>query len=355
MNKKDITFTKKMVSNPDNSAITKIATCYVNVSNDHEVAIQEPEPFLLIEEDEAELYCSFLKKAMNAKMDKNAFLADDNRKWAQRLIDTGLTDKSLLTEICTEISENYPSNENYSIMFALCSFPQKPNETFPVLIVMIQPCKLDKPGLVYDYKGCQFAARKKELALDVPTQAFMYPAISDFTPDYNHVLCVSKNTKLVTALRAFNESLFGCVMKPSVEEQKQAFRNIIASGFDTGKATYECVKDVVDYINELTEENALSGEDKSFTPNDLADMIINSGCVEKEKAEDMKNASKEAGMIELNPELMIDKSVSIETDTATVKVDKLGLDQIKIRVIDGEECFIIPARNAVIAGIEVKG
>lgn len=355
MNKKDATFIRKSVSNPETSVVAKIASCYVDVLHDEDIRVQPAAPFLAIPEDEVELYCGFLKKGLNAKPDSNAFLVKHSAEWLKPLLDSKLEDLDLLGNACAAIRDNYSSDENYSIIFAYGSYEGLPvSGTFPFLVVMIQPCAFDKPGIVYDYKDNAFGARKKERALGAPVQTFMYPAVSDLAADWEHVLCVSKTAKAVDDLRRFIEGLLGGKIDPSLDEQKALFNSIVESGFENGKASYACVQDVVDRVNELAVESSL-GEDRTLTPKELAKTLIDSGYIEEDRAEFVREAAEEAGKVGFNPELIVDKNISIVTDSATIKVAKDDLDQIRVKVIDGEECYVIPARNATIAGIAVNG
>lgn len=355
MNKKDSIFLKKTISVTDNTPVIKIASCYVDVLHDADIRIQQVIPFQMIPEDEMDIYCGFLKKGLNAKPDSNAFEVKPSNDWMKNLLDSKFEDLDMIEEACGLIRDNYSSDENYSVIFAYGNYDDSPAGTFPFLVVMIQPCVFDKPGIVYDYKGNAFGARKKERALEAPVQTFMYPSVSSMAADWEHVLCVSKTAKAVDGLRPFIEHLLEGKIDPSVDEQKMLFNSIVESGFENGKASYACVQNVVNHVNELATESRLSDEKKTISPKELAESLIGSGSIEAGREEYVREAAAEINSNGFNPELIIGKSISIVTDLATIKVDKDDLDRIQVKVIDGEECYVIPARNATIAGIAVRG
>ena len=239
MDKRDQSLLKNKVisKSSEDTSVVRIASCYVDKWK-NEIKYQEPRILMRMDESEVEQYLAFMVKGVGGKLGSSAMELDaGSEDLFSRLRTSRLEDESIIRQTCEKIYENYVSEENFGILLAYGEFDlpdvndNTPDEVYSYVIVMIQPCPLSKPGLVFDSGENLFIDRIKDHALGVPAHAFLYPSLDGIHTDIDHSFYCAKTAKLTKDIVDTVGALFNSSIPLPAEEQKEGFRKILQGGF----------------------------------------------------------------------------------------------------------------------------
>lgn len=355
MTKKDIAFFKKIIGNSDYTPISKIASCYVDISRD-DIRFQEPQTFMRLDESELTQYCQLFKKGVSGKLGTTVIELDVTENLIAPLRDNGISDMDEIEHVALTIRDNYNAEGNYCIFFASGAYdiPEKDGkdgeEVYSFILVLVQPCNLSKPGIKYDSPKNEFANRMTEPMLDSPTYAFLYPALDELHPDVSKAVFYSKNEKISGKAGQIILALFGTEIPLSPDSQKEGFHELLQSAYD-GRVPYGAIFNVYDHLQETLVDMQLSGEDVKLSEKELMNTIIECGDVPEEKKEDLKEAAAGYEGCSFSVSNLVPEKVNIDTGNATIKTGIESLSQIERRIIDGVDYYLIPAGDSTIDGI----
>lgn len=357
MTKKDIALFKKLVSNPEETPVTKSVSCYVDVSRDM-VAYQKPATFLNIEDRQRELFCAFIKKGVTGKIGSTAIELLPEENLLERLRDCELNEDSVRKAV-DAIRSNYHTDENYCIYFLYGAYdvPDKERdseEVYRFVLVLIQPCPLSKPAIMYDAPGNTFTGRRSDRILDAPLHTFLWPALDEGHTDIDHAVYYAKTEKMVAKSGALIPALFGTNIPLTPSEQKSGFQKMLETAFNN-EVPYDAVKGIYDCLAEKCIDMSLSGEDMRLKPNELADIIIEQGNIPETDQEAAKEAAKEFAGRDFSVSNIVPQKVTIETESANIKSELSEMFTIERRMIDGKDYYLIPARHSSVDGLLLAG
>lgn len=118
MTKKDIAFFKKIIGNSDYTPISKIASCYVDISHD-DIRYQKPQTFMRLDESELTQYCQLFKKGVSGKLGTTVIELDVTENLIDPLRDNGISDMDEIERVALTIRDNYNAEGNYCIFLLL--------------------------------------------------------------------------------------------------------------------------------------------------------------------------------------------------------------------------------------------
>lgn len=361
MQKKDMALIKKIIGSLENTCVTKIASCYVDVLNGN-INIMEPEVFLSIPEEEMLQFCSLFKKAVTGQIGSTAIEVKYKKNHLKAVWEDKLKDSDILMAACEEIQGSYHSDDNYCILFASGAWDVPPDrektdeyeEVYDFLLVTIIPCSLSPSGIIYDQPNNSLINRSKDRALGAPMISFLYPSFDCCHTNIDHVMTIMKNTKLFDQAKNMVKEIFETDLPLSAEAQKEHFHDIIRSGFEGENVSYETLQGVYDHISDLQIDAELSGEDVKLSAEELGEMVVKYGELEGENAEKVRETVKEFQGCEFASSNIAPKKLDIETDVAMIKFDLRDIGEIKKKVVDGIEYYLIPAKHVQIDNMTVK-
>ena len=353
MNKKDIAMTKNIVSNPEFTSVIRCASCYVDVDK-KEILYQDAKYFLNMDEEQFLQYLSFMKKGLSGKLGSTAVEIKPENNNLESLRDSKLQDVDEIHKVAEKIMESYRSGSNYSIFFAYGEYdiPEKnrdSEEVYCYILILLQPCPLSKPGIMYDRPRNDFINKSLDRLVNVPSITILFPSLDEGHTNIDHAAIYTKNAKQIPEAKNISLSLFDVTIPLSAEEQHDGFQELILAAFDN-QPPYDAIKNIYDSLAEKKIDTDISGNDITLTEKELAEIIIECGGCEDRKEEILKLAQNYEGNHFSINNLVSDK-VSIETGSATIKADLVDMYTIEKRTIDGREYYLIPARRSSVDGL----
>lgn len=355
MVKKDISVIKKMVTSLENVSVQKIASCFVKVDA-HDIRIQDEVNFLSLEEEESIQYLDLFKKALTGKANDTVMQLTHKSPVLEELYKSKLNDRGMIEQVCDKVSELYRSEGDYCILFAYgeADVPGLEENTYTYLLMTIVPCSLSKPGITYEYKDNRLAQRIKETVLGTPRTAFLYPAFSDMAPDCSGTMYYTKSAKTAEEDENFVRDLLQAETALTAEGQKKMLQDIVSAAFSGSRVPYSVVRDVMTNLYDRMESSASGQEDTTVSAEELAGILKD--CV-GEESPDLKSLGDAVDTHRDNRvdiKNLTDKPVKIETDSAVIRMERIDLDLLQKKEINGQEYYIVPARNASIDSIPVR-
>lgn len=361
MNKKDLSKIKKIISKKEDTPIRRVASCYIDVSKS-EPRYQDPEMFEMLDDAELEQFLAFFKKSLTGNLGTTAF--ELNTRDANVLIDEIRKDElnktSLIEKVCESVRDTIKMDDNYCVYFAFGAYDVPPDEeremdseeVYNFVLVMIQPCKLSKPGIKYDYPNNNFKDRTKDRLLEAPIISFLYPSFDEGHTDIDHAMCFIKNAKNRENYQDLVNALFDTSIPASVETQKEGFYNIVSSGHNYN-LPYEALQNVYEELNQIRVDSEMTGDEIKLTANDICDIVKREANIPKEKEDEINAQVAKYAMCEFSLDNIAPKTIGVKTDKATFKVDLTEIGSIKKKMIDGIEYFLIPVDNATVEDMGV--
>jgi len=359
----------------ERTAITKICGCYVDGNKNIQAMFSDT--FLCKPEEETFKYFEIFKKTLSGSVGKNLINVEfptaeefngGKQEVLLKLRDSRLEDEDLLTEFYQNIISSYSAESNYLILLIREPYdvPGKSKnkealddtseEVYDYILCSICPVKLSKPGLSFSEASGKIENRTREWEVGMPKNGFLFPAFNDRGADIHSALYFSKDSKKLQD--DFIDSLFGCVIPMSSEEQKEAFQIIIEETLGN-ECDYDTVKAIHEKLNEMAEEHVLKEipEPLKLEKEDVKQLFRDSG-VGKEKMDllgvSYDNAIRKGSPL-LAANLIGNRVFEVKTSDVVVKVNPERTDLVQTKVIDGVRCVVIEATDQVeVNGVVVK-
>ena len=356
MDKKDLSKLKRVIGREDDTPVSKVASCYVDVEK-KDTRYQKPESFHSLGEKEAIQFLTFFKKSLTGNLGTTAVEIDtrNGNVILEKLRKSELGNEDMIRDVCENITESVNMDDNYCVYIAYGAYDVPPDgereldseEVYNFILVMIQPCKMSKPGIKYDYPGNLFTDRRKDRMLTPPVISFLYPSFDKGHTDSDRAMCFIKGAKNREQYQDLVKCLFGVNIPTSVETQKEGFYNIMSAGFDF-KLPYETVQNVYERLNDMKVDSSLSGEEVKLTAREIADIVESETDNDEVNTDEIKQQVEKYADCDFSIDNLAPKIVGLKTDKALIKFELQEVGSIKRQTIDGVDYFLIPADNATI-------
>lgn len=372
MNKKEIMEIKKQFTAP-NCNITRIAMCYVN--HKKEIILSKTEAFFSLPEEEMFKYFDIFRKSLSGSKGKNLYDVDfpvvdgssGQENFLNDLRKSKLDDDELLEEFYGRIIDSYDFGENYLILLVhgLYDIPGKTSddlmmedaseEVYEHIMCCICPVSLSKPGLSVNSEKGKVEDRIRDWVVEMPADAFLYPAFNDRSTDIHSMLYYSKKSpvlqqELVYELTGKEDALL------SNEEECELVAGVLKEGTNI---TFDTIKSFSEEAMEILEEHEGNIESVQVSPKQLAGMFEKAGLDAEESANVTNGCKTRLGeKKEIHLSSLVDKNkTTIHTENASIKIDASYIHDIETRRIDGRTYIMIPLNENVVEvnGIPVAG
>lgn len=372
MNKKEVNEIRKQFS-PSNCAITRICGCYVDYEKQKKAQLKDA--FLSLSEEENFKYYTIFKKALSGTVGKNLLnmefpaeqeQAGGTHEFLMKLLETKLTDDDLLEEFYDKIIATYDYPENYYIILIHSAYdvPGKSTDgstmddasdfVYDHILCCICPVKLSKAGLSYNAEKNTIEERVRDWVVEVPDNAFLFPAFNDRNTDIHSLLYYAKNPeKLQTEM--VNQVL-GCQPPLTLKGQKSTFQAIVEETLGQD-CNFEAVKTIHENLNELVADREEDPVPLELGKTELKKLLLDSA-VSNDNLKDFEETyettvSQETSLVAAN--VASTKTLDIKTSDVVIKVNPEKSHLIENRIIDGVPCLVIEISDAVeVNGIHVR-
>lgn len=372
MIKQEISELKKLFTHK-NCSITRICGCYVDGEKNKKTELKQA--FLALPEEEMFKYFEIFRKALSGTLGKNLLNLDfplatesegGTQEFLLRLRDSKLKDDALLEEYYDKIIESYEFVGNYLILVIhdVYDVPGKTSdgiemddasdEIYEYIMTIICPVNLSKPGLSYNAEENTFQNRIRDWVVDLPENAFLFPAFNDRSSDIHSTLYYAKDAEELR--EEFVNQLLGCPLPLSAGTQKETFQTLIEETLGE-TCDIEVVKSIHEKLNEMVEEHKEEPTPLVLDKNEVKSLFANSG-VANEKLEEFDRCYEECAG-EDTPlyvsNVVNTRSFEVKTPDVVIKVNPEHINLIETQNIDGRECLVIPLSGEVVVnGITVR-
>lgn len=370
MNNSEILEIKKRLKKDSHNPI-RICGCYV--AGEEKKKLTYINSYLdNLPDEEQHKYIEILRKALSGAIGRNLLNLDFTEEAVQEggiqqsllgLRDSELKDEAMLEVFYDYIIEKFSFVGNYLILLMSDCYdvPVKTNdkraldestEVFNYILCCLCPVNLSKSGLSYHSETNQIQNRLRDWVVDMPCNGFMFPCFNDRSADIHSLLYYVKSAsqmhnELITEALGCNEKLTGSM-------QKEIFKEIVEEALSTeiGSDMVEIIKNINDNLTEMVEQNT-TDEPIMLDKEDVTDLLIRSG-VNENQTEAIERAfiGTLGETAELNAnQIKDDKSFEVKTGSVAVKVKADDADRIKVQMVDGRKCLVVPIDD----DIEVNG
>lgn len=371
---KEILEIKKLLNKADDSSL-KICGCYV--AGEEKKKLTYVNDYISnMPDEEQHKYIEILRKTLSGSLGKNLFnleftqeaeAEEGQQNYILSLRESELKNSDILDNYYDYIIEkfNYVGNYFILIVYDVYDVPVKTKDNmklddsvdvFKFIISCICPVNLAKPGLSYHEETNSIENRTRDWVVDPPCVGFMFPAFNDRSADIHSLLYYAKSPGNMFA--DFIVDILGCNEAIPAMCQKQIFNDIIADVVvnQPELEVVDVVRNVNDNITRIIDDNT-SDEPVIFNKQDIKNVLSQSGIdekllekvdkkFEKELGEDMKFTAKD---------IQEKRKFEVKTNDVTINVNPENSAVVKIKMIDGMKCLVIPMDdNVEINGIMSK-
>ena len=189
--------------------------------------------------------------------------------------------------------------------------------------------------------------------MDMPEQAFLFPAFHDRNTDLHSLLYFSKNAKELCP--EITEQLLGCVQPLPAVQQKESFQAVIEETLGE-ECVYDVVRNIHENLTEMLEENKDNPEPLELDKTQVRKILQRSGAPEEnmERFEERYDEEIGARMTVLANNISNTRKFEVKTPEVTVQASPECAELIETKVIDGVPCLVIPMTGDVeVNGIRV--
>ncbi len=368
MIKAEINEIKKQFSEA-NCTISKICACYVSGEKDKITTMREA--FLSLQEEEAARYYQILRKGLSGTLGKNlinldfpleAEFSDGTQQFLLELRNSGLEDDELLEQFYNKMIETYPYTQNYLILLIDGKYDvpgrtsdglemeDASDEVYHYIFCALCPVKQSKPGLTYEPQGNLFKSRICDWIVDVPMNAFLFPAFNDRSTDLHSCLYYTKDSE--KPFEDFVYSMLGCTMPIPAGFQKEAFQTIITETLGEDR-DLEVLKNIHETLYDMMEEHSEDPAPLILDKAEVKNVLAKSG-VSNEQLETFDKHYDDT--IGASSELMASnitetRKFEVKTPDVIIKVNPERSDLVETKVIDGITYLMIEVGS----NIQVNG
>lgn len=371
MNKKEISEIKKLFTK-ERCCINRLCGCYVDADKNKVVELKEA--FLSVPEEEMYKYLDIFRKSLSGTIGKNLLnmefpleqeLGDGTQKSLLALRDSELKDDVILEQFYDKLIETYYHPENYLILLIHGSYdiPMRTSDglemedasdyIYNFILCCLCPVKLSKAGLCYNAETNSIEDRIRDWIVDMPEQAFLFPAFNDRNTDVHSLLYYSQNSKEFCA--EITEQLLGCVQPLPAGQQKESFQAIIQETLGE-ECVYDVVRNIHENLNEMIEEQKENPEPLELDKTEVRKLLERSGAPQEnlERFEQQYDEEIGAKMTVMANNISDTRKFEVKTPDVTVKVNPERADLVETRMIDGVPCLVIQLTDDVeVNGIHV--
>lgn len=371
MNKREISEIKKLFTK-ERCCINRLCGCYVDADKNKVVELKEA--FLSIPEEEMYKYLDIFRKSLSGSIGKNLLnmefpleqeMGDGTQKSLLALRDSELKDEVMLESFYDKIIETYYHPENYLILLIHGSYdiPMRTSDgvemddasdyIYNFILCCLCPVKLSKAGLCYNAETNSIEDRIRDWIVDMPEQAFLFPAFNERNTDVHGLLYYSQSAKEFCP--EIMEQLLGCVQPLPAGQQKESFQAIIQETLGE-ECVYDVVRNIHENLNEMIEEQKENLEPLELDKAEVRKLLERSGAPEKnlEKFEQQYDEEIGAKMTVMANNISDTRKFEVKTPDVTVKVNPERADLVETKMIDGVPCLVIQLTDEVeVNGIHV--
>lgn len=374
MNNKEILEIKKLIKKSDNSS-ARLCGCYVAGEEKKKLTYINDYLANLPDEDQHK-FVEILRKAMSGAKGKALFDLNFTDEAEQEggaqasllmLRDSELKNDALLDAYYDNIIEKFDYTDNYLILVMHDTYgvPVKTKdnikmdeseEMYSFIVSCICPVTLSKPALSYHEDTNSIENRIQDRVVDMPCIGFTFPAFNDRSADIHSLLYYAKSAKEMYG--DFITQVLGCTETIPSVVQKEIFNDIIEDVV-IGQPDIEVV-DVVRDVNDtisLMIDNNTSEEPVVLDKQAVKDILSQNGVSDEllEKV-DTKYETELGDDFKLEADNVMEKRrFEVKTNDVTVNVSPEKSAVVKIKMVDGMKCLVIPMDdNVEINGIMSK-
>lgn len=371
MNKREISEIKKLFTK-ERCCINRLCGCYVDADKNKVVELKEA--FLSIPEEEMYKYLDIFRKSLSGSIGKNLLnmefpleqeMGDGTQKSLLALRDSELKDEVMLESFYDKIIETYYHPENYLILLIHGSYdiPMRTSDglemddasdyIYNFILCCLCPVKLSKAGLCYNAETNSIEDRIRDWIVDMPEQAFLFPAFNERNTDVHGLLYYSQSAKEFCP--EIMEQLLGCVQPLPAGQQKESFQAIIRETLGE-ECVYDVVRNIHENLNEMIEEQKENLEPLELDKAEVRKLLERSGAPEEnlEKFEQQYDEEIGAKMTVMANNISDTRKFEVKTPDVTVKVNPERADLVETKMIDGVPCLVIQLTDEVeVNGIHV--
>ncbi|MCD8108992.1 MAG: DUF4317 domain-containing protein [Clostridiales bacterium] len=372
MNKKEISEIKKTFTK-ERCCINRLTGCYVDAEKNK--VVQFRESFLALPDEEMYKYLDIFRKALSGTIGKNLLNmefpleqedVDGTQTRLLELRDSELKDDAVLERFYDRIIESWYHPENYLILLIHGSYdiPVKTSDgmdledasdyIYNFVLCCLCPVALSKAGLCYNAETNSIEDRIRDWLVDLPEQAFLFPAFNDRNTDIHSLLYYSKNTKEFCP--EITEQLLGCVQPLPAPQQKESFQSIIEETLGDA-CDFDTVRNIHETLNEMIEENQDNPEPLELDKSEVRRLLAQNGAPEEHLERFEQQYDEEIGAMAtvMADNISNTRKFEVRTPDVTVKVNPAYAGMVNTRVIDGIPSLVIPLTGEIeVNGIHVR-
>ena len=361
MTKKDLTILKKAICKVEETTIRQTASCYVDKIK-NVLRYQDPILFSRYEEKEALQYLAFIKKGMPSGFGVTAIEIPVNDPPIRSLTGDTMADIKNIEPICEAMVRALPLEDPARFYFASGdmdvrasaeSGEEDSEEVYRYAICMVQPCRMNKPGIIYDYPQNEFMGAQNNLLLDPPIITFLYPSFDNGHVDDAHAMCFLKKAKQRTLYQELCVTLLGNEMPIDADTQKAEFYSILSAGFDS-QLPMEAAQNIYEKLDEIRAEAVNNGEEAVLSAREIARIAVQECEMDESSAEAVYQEAEKYPHDKFSMENIAPKSVDIKTDKVRIKVEMQALPFIQTVEKNGLKYLLVPAENTQINEMPVR-
>lgn len=371
---KEILEIKKLINKSSDSSM-KICGCYV-AGEEKKKLTYINEYISNMPDEEQHKYIEIFRKTLSGSLRKNLFNLEftaeaKNEKGQQKFLldlrESELKNSDVLDNFYDHIIEKFDFVGNYIILivYDVYDVPVKTSDNiklddsvdiFKYIISCICPVNLAKPGLSYHEETNSIENRTRDWVVDKPCVGFMFPAFNDRSADIHSLLYYSKSPDNMYS--DFISDVLGCNETMPAMCQKQIFNEIIADVVvnQPELEVVDIVRNVNDNITRIIDDNS-SDEPVILDKQDIKNVLSRSGIDEKLLETVDRKFEKELGedMTFTANDIQEKRKFEVKTNDVSINVNPENSAVVKIKMIDGMKCLVIPMDdNVEINGIMSK-
>lgn len=367
MNKKESLEIRKLFSK-DSNVIGNIVSCLVD--EEKEIRSIQKNLFYTLPEEDRFKYEEIFRKSLSGDIGKNLLNIDFNlesekdggaQNFLYDLRQSSLKDDELIEYFFNKIISSYEYKEKYYIILIDISYdvPKKTtdnlfmqdgsDEVYHAILCTICPVKLSKAALAYNSDKNLIENRTRDLVVEAPMQAFLFPSFTDRTSDIHSVLYYSKKANDI--MPNFILEMFEAQAPLNVDEQKDSLLFNINSTVKE-QMNFNVMKEIYEEINELYKENS-ENEEALVLEKPMLTSILKEVGIEKDKIQAFEEIEEDNLIFAKN--IIGNKKLDIKKAGISIKVDIESTHLVETKIIDGKKCIVITVDDDVeLNGVKVN-
>ncbi len=372
MNKNEVAEIKKQIKK-DNGVIKDVWSCYVD-GEKNKVFVQR-EAFGLLSEEKNDEYFNRLKKSLSGGIGRNLlnleFPMEEEKEGGRQydlyqLYKSELEDNAMVEAFFDKIIDCYPCNDNYFIMlsYGVYDVPgmdhngetleDASENVYDFILCSICPVTQTKPFLSYDMRSNGMENKYPDWQVGAPLSGFLFPSFNDRTGDIHNLLYYTSKPAIVR--EDFVELMFGCGKPMGLNDQKEAFSEVIMRSGTDNKPEFEAMALIHEQIAEMVTENETPDTvmiDKQI----VADLLTDAGVDEVHIEEAVQTFDDHIGIGKAVPaeNIMDIKKVEIKAEGVQIRVNSDYASNVETRIIEGRKAVVVFVDDPVeMNGIPVR-